>query len=287
MLECLLNSLQDQITEGLFTYSIVVVDNDDSRSAENVVAGCKKNARVPIDYYIEPEKNIARARNKAIESAKADYVAFIDDDEIPDSNWLINLLKALKAYKAQAVLGPVVPKFEKKPPEWIIKGKLCERPRYETGTVLQWSKTRTGNVLIDKQAIEANNVVFNPDFGNGGEDVVFFKELGQKGCVFIWCNEAPVYESVPIERCTKLYFFRRAFFQGNVSFWYSTGTLHYSDKLRIFIKSFVAVLIYTLILPLAYAGGTHRLMKYLIKDIHHVSRLLELSGLVVVKQRNF
>ena len=42
MLAKVLDSLQHQRTNGLFTYSIVVADNDASRSGEPVVAACQE-----------------------------------------------------------------------------------------------------------------------------------------------------------------------------------------------------------------------------------------------------
>lgn len=284
LLEILLKKIQRQKTDGLFAYSAIVVDNDDKMSARPIVSNIQQKSLIKIDYLVEPRKNLAHVRNTAIRHAAGNYIAFIDDDEYPCDDWLSNLVKVQYEYQAHAVFGPVIPYFTEQPQEWLIKGKFCERETYETGTVLHWSKTRTGNVLIDKRVIATNGVAFNPDFGSGGEDVVFFRDLFKRKCTFIWCNEAPVYENVPIERCTKSYFLRRAFFQGNISARYSNTTL--KDKLLVSLKSFAAAGIYMLILPIAYVGGMHRFMKYLIKDVHHLSRLLALFGIVVVKKRN-
>ena len=286
LLEILLKKLQLQKTGGLFDWSVVIVDNDDTMSARPVVVKLQQASTSKIDYYAEPKKNIAEVRNTALRHASGDYIAFIDDDEYPSDEWLFNLFRVLKEYKSHAALGPVIPYFDAQPPVWILKGKFCERPTYETGTPMHWSKTRTGNVLIDKHVIDMNNVAFNPDFGTGGEDVVFFKELSQKGAVFVWCNEAPVYENVPVERCTKRYFFRRAFVQGNISSRYDITSVRWEKRLFVFLKSFIAAVIYSTIIPFSCVGGTHTFMKYVIKDIHHLSRLLALCGIMVIKERN-
>ncbi len=283
-LEFLLKRLQDQRTDRLFTYSIIVVDNDHEMSAKSIVNDMKKKSSIAIDYYVEPEKNIALARNKAIQNANSDFVAFIDDDEFPVDEWLLYLYKTYNFYKADGVLGPVMPHFEERPPEWIQKGKFCERPAYETGTVMHWRNTRTGNVLLSKNIFKDGDNVFNPAFKVGGEDVYFFKEMIDKGYVFIWCNDANVYEMVPPTRCKKSYFLRRAFLSGNVSLNYFKKNLQ--NKAYILIKSVTAFSIYTLILPFTYFFGIHIFLKYLIKDINHISRLLALFGIVRVKKRN-
>lgn len=283
----LFKRLQNQKTDGQFTYSIVVVDNDDTKSARDIVTDVREKSLISMDYYVEPEKNIALARNRAVQNANGDFVAFIDDDEFPVNNWLLNLFKTYNNYKADGVLGPVKPYFESEPPQWIMKGKLCERPTHVTGTVMHWNDTRTGNVLLNMNVFGDKKHLFNPEFGTQGEDKDFFRRMIDKGYIFIWCNEAPVYEIVAPDRCNKRYSLRRAFQQGNVSVKYYEEAMTLKHKTYVFVKSTIAIIIYTLILPFTSFFGMHILMRYLIKDIHHISRLLALFKIVVVKERNF
>src|SRR5213593_4788048 len=73
-LKRLLTELGKQKTDGLFTYSIVVADNDHSRSAEPVVEDFTAGSSIPVRYCVEPRQNIALARNKAVGAACGDYV---------------------------------------------------------------------------------------------------------------------------------------------------------------------------------------------------------------------
>src|SRR3569832_1682219 len=73
LLERLLTALSSQETKGLFKYSIVVADNDRSRSAEKVVSDRLPASGVAITYCVEPQQNIALARNKAVQNAIGDY----------------------------------------------------------------------------------------------------------------------------------------------------------------------------------------------------------------------
>src|SRR5262245_23547681 len=80
----LLRELAMQETGGLFTYSVIVVDNDRAETARPVVAAAIiESFPVPITYCVEPRQSIARARNRAVATATADFIAFIDDDELP------------------------------------------------------------------------------------------------------------------------------------------------------------------------------------------------------------
>lgn len=267
LLDNLIKKLQNQRTDGLFTYSLLVVDNDHEQSAKEMVTSHRQHSEIPIEYYCEPVKNIALARNKAVQNAKGDFVAFIDDDEVPDDDWLLNLLKACNRYNADGILGPVKPKFESRPPTWVIKAKLFERPSYETGTVLHWQNTRTGNVLLKRDIFKKSNNIFNPEFKHS-EDQDFFRRMSEQGYVFIWCDEAVVYEIQTSDRFKKAYFIRRSLLRGNVSLRLQ------SSKFVPVIKSVIAFSVYTLALPFLMMLSQHLFIKYLIKDFDHIGRLL-------------
>ncbi len=69
LLKKLLSKLEQQETNGLFDYSAVVVDNDVAESARNTVESFAKQSSLAISYHVQPEQNIALARNKAVENA--------------------------------------------------------------------------------------------------------------------------------------------------------------------------------------------------------------------------
>lgn len=135
-LRILIDYLAKQETKNLFTFSIIIIDNDKAASAKIIYEEYKsiKNKNLlGITYDIEEKQNIALARNKAVHSAQGDHIAFIDDDELPDSNWLLNLYKTINKYKIDGVLGPVCPLFESRPPAWVIRGQFFHRKRFITG----------------------------------------------------------------------------------------------------------------------------------------------------------
>lgn len=84
LLENLLFALEVQRTDGLFSFSAVVVDNDGTESAGNMVGRAGKEVKYRIEYYVEPRQNIALARNRAVLNAEGDFIAMIDDDESPN-----------------------------------------------------------------------------------------------------------------------------------------------------------------------------------------------------------
>src|ERR1700730_9947154 len=86
----LLAALAAQETGGLFTYSVVVADNDPRESAKPVVGDwAPAGSAMRVSYCLEARQNIALTLNKAIENAKGEFIAFIDDDEWPTPRWLL------------------------------------------------------------------------------------------------------------------------------------------------------------------------------------------------------
>jgi glycosyltransferase involved in cell wall biosynthesis len=286
LLRRLLEALAPQQTGDKFTFSCVVVDNDSCGSARIVVDEFRPKGIVSV-FDIEPERNFANVRNRAIRQAKGEYVAFIDDDEVPVEDWLLELHGAMERFKADGVLGPVRPYFDSTPPAWITKSRLCERPAHPTGLELHWRQTRTGNALLKRSVFESDGIWFDPAFRTGGEDVDFFKRAMKAGKRFVWCEEAAAYELVSPERCRKSYFLKRALLQGRISLKYATEQPTLAARLRVGAKSLVAIVCYTLALPLLCLFGVEVAMKYLIKDCHHFGRLLALLGLPVLEERNF
>ena len=275
----LLASLSNQRTGEFFSFSVIVADNDAMQSARPVVTAFSSLSRLPVTYCVEPQQNIALARNKALEHATGDFIAFIDDDEFPVDDWLRNLLKTCLAYGADGVLGPVKPFFESEPPQWVRKGGFFDRPTYATGRKMKWPETRTGNVLFRKKILNGLATPFRSKFDAAGEDVDFFRRMMEKGHTFIWCNEAIAYEGIPPSRCTRSFLMKRALLRG------SNFPKHPGHRIRNIAKSLIAVPCYTLALPILPIFGEYAFVTYLSKLLEHVSRLLACLGFPVMRQR--
>jgi len=275
----LLKDVSEQDTHGQFTFEIVVADNDPSETGSPVVAELKPSLKVPIIYAAEPRRSISHVRNMTLAHATGDGIVFIDDDEFPSKDWLYNLFTTLKKFDVAGVLGPVRPHFEVKPPQWIVKGRFCERPEHETGYLMPWSECRTGNVLFRREIIKGVSPVFLPEFGTAGSDVNFFWRMIQNGCTFVWCNEAAVYEVVPPARWKRSFMLKRALLRGG------NFLQHPEGRIQSIATSLLAVPIYTLMLPVLLVAGHHHFMRYLVKWCDHSARLLGIFGVKLIKQR--
>lgn len=276
LLQRLLRELAGQETRGLFTYSIVVVDNDHLRSAEAVVLGFAATSAVPVTYDVEPVQNICLARNRGIAQAAGEFIAFIDDDEFPEKQWLLKLYQAAAREDVAGVLGPVKSHFDEKPPDWVIGCKFFDRPGHPTGFVIHWAEGRTGNVLVKRSILPPGELPFDPKFHRGG-DTDFFRRMAEKGHVFIWCDEAVVFEVVPPARWTRAFMLKRALLRGSITL--KTPGF----EVRSVGKSVVATVLYTVALPFTLLLGHHMFMNLLVRLCDHLGKILAFVGINPVR----
>ncbi|MGH9342825.1 MAG: glycosyltransferase family 2 protein [Terriglobia bacterium] len=276
-LKRLLVELNRQETGGLFTYSVVVVDNDEARSAEAMVAEMRAAFGVPLKYDVEPRRNIALARNRAVANADGEFLALIDDDEFPTPDWLLTLLKTCEERKVDGVLGPVLRHFDEAPPVWLRKSRLYDRRVNPTGTPVYWKEARTGNVLVRSRIFAGSAHPFRPEF-RAGEDQDFFRRKIEEGFTFIWSADAVVFETIPPARWKRGYVLRKAMLQG------ATAALQPNCGAVSIVKSAIAVPLYTVCLPFALLLGQHRFMTLLVKIADHSGKLLRRMGIDAIRE---
>jgi len=283
----LLRSLAVQKTEGRFTFSIVVVDNDPLGPARAGVARLSEELGIPVAYDIEPERTIPAARNHAVRMATGNFIAIIDDDEIPLPDWLANLHRSVLACGADGGLGPILPSFEGRPPAWLVRSGLCDLPRWPTGTWLRWNQTRTGNVLLKKDVFDRGGLRFDETFRTGGSDQDFFRQAMAAGFRFVAVDEAPVEEVVPPERWAMSYWIRRAMVNGFNAWKYLGGRSRGLEAMAAALKSAAAVAVYGLSAPVWALRGTAVRMRCLEGGFYHLSRLMAAFGIELWKKRDF
>lgn len=194
------------------TIEVIVVDNDSTGSACAFCESLKSEFQWILRCCIEPQRGISYARNRAITcvSQEADFVAFIDDDEVPEPSWLEELLVVQNECKADVVSGPVFPHFIEDVPNWVIQGKFFEPLHYPTGHSLEVAYTN--NVLISTKVLQEMDKLFDERFAiTGGEDSHFFMRVHRAGYKLVWADEAIVREWIPKSRTNMKWILQRGY----------------------------------------------------------------------------
>ncbi len=195
--ECL-DSLGEQLTLPDITIEIVVVDNQALPVARGIVDAFRRRSPFPVHFIHEPRRGIATARNRVLDHATercAQWVAFIDDDEIAEPDWVSNLMAP--GYRGPILAGAVRRRWPSELPFWCLPRERKDR---EEGKRIKHAVT--GNVRFSTDLIRAG-LRFNEELRlMGGEDQEFFTAAHNAGFEIRQTERAVVVETVHLERQT-------------------------------------------------------------------------------------
>src|SRR5687767_10863103 len=136
--------------------------------------------------------NVSHARNRGVDAARAELVAFADDDEVVDRRWLGAALRALA--DADAAFGPVDPLDENGRPHCYMDHAP---PRVFAGYAPPWLVGTGGSMAFRKEAL-ASIGGFNLRLGAGsvglsGEEPDAIWRLLRAGGRIRWSPEMIAY----------------------------------------------------------------------------------------------
>jgi succinoglycan biosynthesis protein ExoM len=197
---------------------VVIVDNSAAASAQMVFDEYEKSGRFSSAFVHDPQRGLSNVRNRAVEhvlKVDVDYLAFIDDDEVPTPDWIEQLVAKARRTAAAAVVGPVAPIFEEPPPAWAVShGFYAKAPAMRDGRL---TDGYTSNCLVSCRVLDEKALRFDPRFNaTGGEDTWFFKCLLDAGETIAFAEHAGVMEYVPPARMKPAWLLKR---------WYRTGAV--------------------------------------------------------------
>lgn len=189
---------------------IVVVDNDDTPTAEGFVRETSQGMTIPVDYLHVPGANISIARNAGLTGATGDWIAFLDDDEIVAADWLCALVARQVETGADGVFGRSLAIYGADTPDWIVAGDFhSQAPVLRGGTV---ETGHTCNGLLRWAGAPWMDERFALERGrSGGEDTEFFFRLGAMGARYAAAPDSIVREEVPADRATLDWLLKRRF----------------------------------------------------------------------------
>ena len=219
-----IDSLLKQDCESGFLEIIVIDNSPDQMAAEIFSQRYRPDPR--IRYILEPVPGLSNARNLATSLARADLIAFIDDDAIAAPDWATRIVQAFEAagQRAAVIGGRVLPRWIGTRPTWLSDDLLKYLTIIDWGGSLrelpphQW--LAGCNIAFDKQALTAVGG-FSPALGRIGsglsllssDETDVMERIRATGRVSMYCPDAVVEHVIDPARLTRNWFRRRAAWQ--------------------------------------------------------------------------
>lgn len=190
-------------------WQIVVVDNGSTDSTRSILD--EHAARLPLRVlaHATPGKNAAL--NAALEACDGDLIVIVDDDVLPDRDFLRAWSRYLDEQTEHALLGGrIAPYFEVQPPTWLLKDRrhyalmFGERDLPEGPT--EPGEIYGGNMAV-RRSVFASGFRFdeaigpnrdNPSYRMGSE-TEFLRRVGRSG-VTAWFAQQPLVHHIVQER---------------------------------------------------------------------------------------
>ncbi|MBW4507411.1 MAG: hormogonium polysaccharide biosynthesis glycosyltransferase HpsE [Scytonematopsis contorta HA4267-MV1] len=115
-----LNSLKKQINTENIRWEILVIDNNSKDSTAKTIQEFQFQWLFPfsLKYVFEARQGLAFARQRAVEEANGQLIGFLDDDNLPISNWVASAYSFGREHpQAGAYGGKIIGDFEVNPPQ--------------------------------------------------------------------------------------------------------------------------------------------------------------------------
>lgn len=208
---CLTSLFAQQVPVGA-ALTVVVVENNATPDYTVLMAGISRTApqHWKLVFAHEPRLGIPQARNRCLELALAenpDWIAFLDDDETVEENWLQNMILAMHELDCDVLQGPVRYVYPDLP-SWLVVKSRTNRAR---GARLRTAYTN--NVFMKSSIANPTGLGLRFDEGmrfTGGSDSDYFFRAVDRGATIGWVNDAYVREIVTPTRLTARWQLTRA-----------------------------------------------------------------------------
>jgi len=194
-----LDSLKGQQIFGDGDLEVLVVDNNSSDGTADFVREYSADFFVPLRYVFEQQQGLSYARNRGIQEARGEILAFTDDDVILDKDWVSRIFEFCSQHAFTAMGGRVLPLYPDNTPAWIkqnqdiLKGPiLCHDYGADTRRYDHKMDPFVGaNIVIPRATLDEQGL-FRTDMGLGagtlGEDTDYFLRLRRLNKDIYYCG---------------------------------------------------------------------------------------------------
>jgi glycosyltransferase involved in cell wall biosynthesis len=207
---------------------VIVIDNNSTDSTRQTVEDIhSRGFPFKLRYVLETRQGISYARNRGIDESRGGYLAFMDDDQIIDKDYLSRLEPAFVSTGADCIGGPLKYYNNKALPNWLPT--LLEGVgQYDIGNKIKIMRPgdgifRGGNMCFRRAAL-LDIGQYDVSLGRkgdsleGGEENDMQQRLRAAHMKMVYHPDLIQYHYLRPERLTKRYWRKHKFDYGRSSF---------------------------------------------------------------------
>jgi len=202
---------------------LIIVDNNSTDHTKHVVESFRPACPTQLRYVREANAGLSYARNRGIDEASGNIVAFVDDDVYFDKCWVNAVLEVFNDHSEISCLGgKSIPKFDGDKPDWITENLLglygCTRSG-DLDKLMIFPEYPFGLNMAFRKSVFSQVGKFNPRLGRvkksllSGEEKDMFYRISKAGLKVFYSPKAVIYHRIPIDRMNKRWILKRIYWQ--------------------------------------------------------------------------
>jgi glycosyltransferase involved in cell wall biosynthesis len=164
-------------------WELLIVDNNSDDNTRQIVDAFTRSSDLNVRYLWEPRPGKCLALNTGIEHARGEILGFLDDDILPEKDWLVVIRRE---FSTDPSLGLITGRVELYDPTDLPMTIRRHAERSEIKTVDQVFDLPTGCNFAVRRELADRVGPFDPEFGPGGkfwsaDDLDFFYRAWRAG----------------------------------------------------------------------------------------------------------
>lgn len=189
------NAIQSLVNQSNQNFEIIIINNNSSDSTGEIsLQYCREYPN--IHYHNEYNQGLSYARNRGLNEAKGEYIGYIDDDAIAETNWIETAYKVINTYKPDAFGGPIYPYYISEKPAWF-KDEYEIRLHQDYSGWLEKNNSMSGSNMFFKKTVLKEIGAFDVNFGMKGDRLIYGGE--NRPIVKMAENKKKIYYSLDLK----------------------------------------------------------------------------------------
>ena len=222
-------------------FSVLVVDNNSSDKTAQIAQNF--GSHLPhLRYVFESKQGLSYARNRGLQEADSNWVAFLDDDAMARSDWVERIFNMIGNHPFDAFGGIYLPWYRDGKASWYLDSYATDRTwmPYDEISELKERCFSGGNAVFRREAALAAGG-FPTELGMQGDQLGYGEEntlqyaLRRMGYRTGIDPEMNIDHLVPLHKQTLTFFLQRRCTEGKIHLWQGRKDPNWREIASLFV----------------------------------------------------